>query len=159
MPPDQAARPDDRRQIGYLITDVARLMRAAFDRRARQIGLTRPQWQVLSRLHRYPGITQTELAEMLEMERATAGRMLDRLERRGWLVRSADPADRRVNRLHLTAEADGIQAEMGRIATEFLDEAMSGLGEEERAVLTAMMERVKTQLQAMGPRGAREDAA
>lgn len=159
MPPDPAARQDDRRHIGYLITDVARMMRAAFDRRARQIGLTRPQWQVLSRLHRYPGITQTELAEMLEMERATAGRMLDRLERRGWLVRSADPADRRVNRLHLTAEADGIQAEMGRIATEFLDEAMSGLAEEERALLTAMMERVKLQLQAMGPRGAREDAA
>jgi DNA-binding MarR family transcriptional regulator len=84
--------------------------------------------------------------------------MLDRLERRGWLVRSADPADRRVNRLHLTAEADGIQAEMGRIATEFLDEAMGGLAEEERAVLSAMMERVKAQLQAMGPRGAREDA-
>ena len=94
MPPDQVARQDDRRQIGYLITDVARMMRAAFDRRARQIGLTRPQWQVLSRLHRYPGITQTELAEMLEMERATAGRMLDRLERRGWLVRRPDPADR-----------------------------------------------------------------
>lgn len=154
MPPDQA----DRRHIGYLITDVARMMRAAFDRRARQIGLTRPQWQVLSRLHRYPGITQTELAEMLEMERATAGRMLDRLERRGWLVRRADPADRRVNRLHLTAEADGIQAEMGRIATEFLDEMMGGLADEERAVLTAMMERVKQQLQAMGPRGAKEDA-
>lgn len=159
MSPDQVARQDDRRHIGYLITDVARMMRAAFDRRARQIGLTRPQWQVLSRLHRYPGITQTELAEMLEMERATAGRMLDRLERRGWLVRSADPADRRVNRLHLTAEADGIQAEMGRIATEFLDEAMSGLAEEERTILTAMMERVKLQLQTMGPRGAREDAA
>ena len=47
---------------------------------------------------------------------------------------------------------------MGRIATEFLDEAMSDLAEEERAVLTAMMERVKAQLQAMGPRGAREDA-
>ncbi|WP_431305583.1 MarR family winged helix-turn-helix transcriptional regulator [Sediminicoccus sp. BL-A-41-H5] len=154
MPPDQA----DRRHIGYLITDVARMMRAAFDRRARQIGLTRPQWQVLSRLHRYPGITQTELAEMLEMERATAGRMLDRLERRGWLVRRPDPADRRVNRLHLTAEADGIQAEMGRIATEFLDEMMGGLADEERAVLTAMMERVKQQLQAMGPRGAKEDA-
>ena len=150
MSPDQAVTQDDRRHIGYLINDVARMMRAAFDRRARQIGLTRPQWQVLSRLHRYPGITQSELAEMLEMERATAGRMIDRLERRGWLIRQADLADRRVNRLHLTAEADGIQAEMGRIATAFLDEAMAGLGGDERAVLTELMERVKTQLQFMG---------
>lgn len=144
--------PDDRLHIGYLINDVARLMRAAFDRRVRQIGLTRPQWQVLSRLHRHPGISQSELAEMLEMERATAGRMLDRLERSGWVIRSADPTDRRINRLNLTAEAEGVQAEMGRIAETFLDDTLAGLEAGERAALTGMMERVKAQLQSM-PRG------
>jgi len=143
---------DDRRHIGYLITDVARLMRAAFDRRVRQIGLTRPQWQVLSRLHRHPGISQSELAEMLEMERATAGRMIDRLERRGWLIRSADPTDRRINRLNLTAEAESVQTEMGHIAERFLDDALAGLEAGERTALTDMMERVKAQLNAM-PRG------
>ena len=43
---------------------------------------------------------------MLEVEKATAGRMVDRMEKKGWVVRRADAADRRVNRLHLTAEAD-----------------------------------------------------
>ncbi|MCO6418988.1 MarR family transcriptional regulator [Siccirubricoccus sp. KC 17139] len=130
------------------------MMRAAFDRRVRRLGLTRSQWLVLSLLHRRPGVSQSELAEMLEVERAAAGRMVDRLERRNWLVRRPDRLDRRVNRLYLTAEADAVQAEMGRIAVELLDDAMAGLGAEEREALSDMLERVKAQLQGMSPRAA-----
>ncbi|MEN0074485.1 MAG: MarR family transcriptional regulator [Paracraurococcus sp.] len=150
---------EDRRQIGFLIADVARLMRASFDRRVRRIGLTRSQWLVLSRLHRHPGISQSELAEMLEVERATAGRMIDRMERRDWLVRRPDPDDRRVNRLYLTAAAERVQAEMGRIAETLLDDAMACLDEGEREALTGMMERVKGQLLGLGARRAAAPAA
>lgn len=152
-------RTDDRRQIAFLIADVARLMRSSFDRRVRRFGLTRSQWLVLSRLQRYPGISQSELAEMLEVERATAGRTIDRMERRGWLVRRPDAADRRINRLYLTAEAEGVQAELARIAEELLDDATASLDPGEREALTGMMERVKTQLLALGARGARADRA
>jgi len=150
IPPDS----DDRRYIGFLISDVARMMRATFDRRVRRIGLTRAQWQVLNLLHRRPGASQTELAEMLEVERATAGRMIDRLERKNWVERRPDATDRRVNRLFLTREARTIQAEMRRIGESLLDDAMAGLTDDERESLADIMERVKAQLQTMGPRGA-----
>lgn len=143
---------DERRTVGFLIADVARMMRSAFDRRVRQIGLTRSQWQVLSLLHRHPGLSQSELAEMLEVERATAGRMIDRLEQKGWVTRRRDPGDRRTWRLHLTAEAEAVQAEMGRIAAEMIDDAMAALHAGEREAMTDMLERVKTQLQTMAPR-------
>jgi MarR family transcriptional regulator for hemolysin len=143
---------DGRRYIGFLIADVARMMRSAFDRRVRRLGLTRSQWLVLSLLHRHPGVSQSELAEMLEVERATAGRMIDRLERKHWLVRRPDRDDRRINRLYLTEDAKGVQAEMGRIAAELLDDAMASLAEGEREALAEMMERMKAQLQSMGPR-------
>jgi DNA-binding MarR family transcriptional regulator len=143
---------DGRRYIGFLIADVARMMRSAFDRRVRRIGLTRSQWLVLSLLHRRPGVSQSELAEMLEVERATAGRMIDRLERKHWLVRRPDRDDRRINRLYLTEDAKDVQAEMGRIAEELLDDAMASLTEGEREALGEMMERMKAQLQSMGPR-------
>jgi hypothetical protein len=75
---------EDERHIGFLISDVARLLHTAFDRRVRRLGLTRWQWLVINRLHRRPG-AQSELAEMLEVEKATAGRMVDRMEKRaGW---------------------------------------------------------------------------
>ena len=148
----------DRRYTGVLISDVARLMRATFDRRVRQIGLTRSQWLVLSLLRRRPGASQSELAEMLEVERATAGRMVDRLERKNWVVRRPDASDRRVNRLYLTDEAKDVQAEMGRIAESMMDDAMASLAEGELELLTDMMERMKATLQSMGSRGPVEPA-
>jgi MarR family transcriptional regulator for hemolysin len=145
---------DERRTIGFLIADVARMMRSAFDRRVRRIGLTRSQWQVLSVLHWRPGLSQSELAEMLEVERATAGRLIDRLEQKGWVLRHRDPADRRTWRLHLTAEAEAVQAEMGQIAAEMIDDAMAALRPGEREALAEMLDRVKGQLTLMAPRGA-----
>lgn len=141
--------PEDERHIGFLISDVARMMRTAFDRRVRRLGLTRSQWLVLNRLHRRPGATQSELAEMLEVEKATAGRMVDRMEKKGWVVRRADAADRRVNRLHLTAEADLIQVQLAQIADSTVDDALALLSARERAEFSDWMRRVKRQLQAM----------
>ena len=58
--------------VGVMISDVARLLRTAFDRRVRRLGLTRAQWLVLTRLHRRPGASQSELADMMEVEKAPA---------------------------------------------------------------------------------------
>ena len=140
---------DDERHIGFLISDVARLMRTAFDRRVRNLGLTRSQWLVINRLYRHPDATQSELAEMLEVEKATAGRMVDRMEKKGWVVRRPDAADRRVNRLQLTAEAHLIQVQLAQIADRTVDDALALLSSDERDQFSEWMARVKRQLQAM----------
>src|SRR5437868_14016496 len=135
-------------------------MRTAFDRRVRKLGLTRSQWLVINRLHRRPGATQSELAEMLEVEKPTAGRMVDRMEARGWVERRADGADRRVNRLYLTREADLIQRRLSKIADRTIDDALSRLSLREREQFSDFMARVKRQLQAMlDPGSARRVAA
>jgi DNA-binding MarR family transcriptional regulator len=143
---------EDERHIGFLISDIARLMRTAFDRRVRRLGLTRAQWLVITRVNRRPGATQSELAEMLEVEKATAARMVDRMEKKGWVVRRSDAADRRVNRLHLTAEAELIQVQLAEIADRTVDDALALLSARERDQFAEWMRRVKRQLQAMiGP--------
>jgi MarR family transcriptional regulator for hemolysin len=149
--PDAAASAvqEDEREVGFVIADVARLMRTVFDRRVRRLGLTRAQWLVLNRLHRYPGATQSELAEMLEVEKATAGRIVDRMERHGWVVRRADAADRRVNRLHLTPTAARIEAQLKEIGEATVDDALALLAPHERAEFAALIGRVKRRLQAM----------
>ncbi len=140
---------EDERHIGFLISDVARLLRTAFDRRVRRLGLTRSQWLVINRLHRRPGATQSELADMLEVEKATAGRMVDRMEKKGWVVRRPDAADRRVNRLHLTEEADLIQVQLAQIADRTVDDALALLSAREREQFSEWMRGVKRQLLAM----------
>lgn len=141
--------PDDDEYIGYVLSDVARLIRTVFDRRVRDIGLTRAQWLVLTRLYRRPGASQTELADMLEIDRASAGRMIDRMQKNGWVERRADSEDRRINRLYLTADARRAHKDMWAIAETTVDDALAPLSAAEREQFTRLAARVKGQLQSM----------
>ena len=141
--------PDDDEYIGYVLSDVARLIRTVFDRRVRDIGLTRAQWLVLTRLYRRPGASQTELADMLEIDRASAGRMIDRMQKNGWVERRADSEDRRINRLYLTVEARRAHRNMWAIAEATVDDALAPLSTSEREQFTRLAARVKGQLQSM----------
>lgn len=133
-------REDLSRNFGFLLNDVARLMRTAYDRRIRKLGLTRAQWWVLTHLYRSNGVTQTELAETMEIEKPTLGRLLDRLEAKGWVRREHDATDRRVWRVHLTDEVEPALRTMRTIAAELRRDALTGLsaGERERFVDTLL---------------------
>jgi MarR family transcriptional regulator, transcriptional regulator for hemolysin len=132
--------------IGVMISDVARMLRTTFDRRVRKLGLTRAQWLVLTRLHRRPGASQSELAEMMEVEKATAGRMIDRLEAKGWVERRAQNGDRRVKRVHLTSEAELVHKRIWRVAEQTLDDALANFSVQEGKQLRALLARVKQNL-------------
>ena len=125
-------REDLSRNFGFLLNDVARLMRTAYDRRIRKLGLTRAQWWVLTHLYRSSGVSQTELAETLEIEKPTLGRLLDRLEAKGWVRREHDAADRRVWRVHLTDEVEPALRTMRTIAAELRRDALAGINAAER---------------------------
>ena len=140
---------EDERYFGFLVSDVARLLRTEFDRRVRDIGLTRSQWLALTRIYRQPGCTQSELAETMEMEKGPAGRLVDRLEDNGFVIREADPADRRVKRIHLTPEAEAIERTMRRIAAQTIHEALSDLDEIDRDRAVELLITVKARLQEM----------
>jgi len=144
--------PHDETYIGYAITDVSRLMRTVFERRVRATGLTRAQWLVIARLRRHPGLSQSEIADLLEIEKASAGRLIDRMQAKGWLQRRDDASDRRVNRLHLTPEAERLHAAIWPVAEATVDVALGDLSVEERRQLTRLMARVKSKLQAMAER-------
>jgi len=132
--------------LGSVISDVSRLLRRSFDARARGIGVTRPQWQVLTTLARNEGVNQGRLAELLDVEPITVCRMVDRLQEGDLVERRADPADRRSWRLFLTAKARGLLAELRPLAEEMLDDALEGLSDDERAMLRAMLERMRANL-------------
>ena len=113
--------PNTDEYIGVVISDVARLLRTEFDRRVRRLGITRAQWLVLTRLHRRPGASHSELAEMMEVEKATAGRMIDRLVANGWVERRTQRDDRRVKRVYLTPEAERVHKRIWRVAEDTVE--------------------------------------
>jgi DNA-binding MarR family transcriptional regulator len=138
--------PNTDEYIGVMISDVARLLRTAFDRRMRRLGLTRAQWLVLTRLHRRPGASQSELAEMMEVEKASAGRMIDRLEAKGWLERRVQQDDRRIKRIYLTSAAQRVHKRIWRIAEVTVDHALASLSTQESTQLMKLLVRVKRNL-------------
>jgi DNA-binding MarR family transcriptional regulator len=132
--------------VGVLLTQVSRLLRRSFDERARAIGVTRPQWQMLTILVRNPGIHQGGLAELLEVEPITAARMIDRLQDAGLVERRADPADRRTWRVHPTQKGKSLLEALQPSARETLDEALEGILPAEQDRLLKLLCQVRANL-------------
>jgi MarR family transcriptional regulator for hemolysin len=110
-----------------VLSNVARMMRTLADARARNHGMTRAQWMILVWLDRQPGMSQNEMAALIEVEPITVGRLIDRLERRGMVERRPDPADRRIWRLHLKPEAEPMLQEIAKARVELNAMMIAGL--------------------------------
>lgn len=132
--------------LGFLMSDVSRLMRRRFDERARRIGVTRAQWRALTTLSRCEGIQQSGLAELLEVEPITLCRMLDRLADAGLIERRRDPADRRAWRIHLTEQARPLLIRLRSIADELFSEALEGFAAPDQARLHDDLSRIRFNL-------------
>lgn len=135
--------------VGYLIGDVSRMIRTVYDRRVEPLGLTRAQWRVMTRLNRLESCTQTELATELEIEKPTLGKLIERLEAKGWVERQADATDARSKRLFLTPAARPLLEEMSQRADEVIEGVFAGIGKEDADRLRATMTRIKDNLSGM----------
>ena len=134
------------RNLGFLIHDVARLMRTAFDRGTASIGLTRSQWWVMVYLYRQDGLTQTELAEVLDLGKVTLGGLIDRLEAKGWVKRQPDPVDRRVKRIFLTDQAGDVTSKMVVVGRNLMGEVTQGMSRDEHDQLVDLLVGLKANL-------------
>lgn len=140
--------PQDPKTVGLLLIDVARILRKRFDQNCRGTGLTRAQWQVLASLYHNEGMTQGALADRLEVEPITIGRIIDRLETAGMLERRPHPTDRRAWQLYLLPAAHPILETLKGIGADTRAELLAGLGEEDVQTVIALLTRMKDNLQA-----------
>ena len=139
-------REDFSRNFGIILHDVARLLRLSYDRRMKALGLTRMQWWVLTHLYRNDGVTQSELAQILEMDKPSLGRLLDRMESSGWLTREEDAKDRRAKRVLLTQEVGPAMKTMRAAAAETRKEALSGISKREQEQFVDTLLKLKANL-------------
>ncbi len=137
---------DYSRDLLFLVHDVARLMRTEGDKRARAHGMTRAQWVILIWLNRWPGLSQKEVAEFLEVEPITVARLVDRLEARGMVERRPDPADRRVWRLHLRPAAQPVLDDIAVHKAEMLEMATAGLDDDAKRLVAEALLRMKANI-------------
>ena len=117
---------DLKRQLVAQLVESSRLLRNYIDHRAKARGTTRAQWIVLFRLRQQEGLSQVDLADVLELQPISLVRLLDRLVEHNLLERRPDPKDRRANRLFLTAAGrqlvDDLDSLRDTIATDVLQD-------------------------------------
>ena len=88
---------------GHYIRRLQQIAVAVFLQETEAQGVTPVQYAALQTVHNTPGIDQRTLAGAIGFDTSTIAGVIDRLESRGLLQRSASPDDRRVRRLALTA--------------------------------------------------------
>ena len=139
------------KNFGFLLHDVARLLRRRMDQSAHNLGLTSAQWRVLAHVARcetlkQQPLNQANLADLLDMEPITLSRQIDRMEAAGLIERRPDPADRRAHRLFLTDTAWPLVNSFRAVGAEVLKTALVGVSEEEVAALTDVLGRMRTNI-------------
>jgi MarR family transcriptional regulator for hemolysin len=138
---------DLKRQLVAQLVESSRLLRNYIDQRAKSRGSTRAQWIVLFRLREQEGLSQVDLAEVLELQPISLVRLLDRLVEHGLVERRHDPRDRRANRLFLTASGrqlvDDLDSLRDSIATEVLQDVPTESIQTSLETLRDIKERIK----------------
>lgn len=137
---------DPKRSFGFLIQDVARLMRRNFNRRVSTLGLTQAQWQALAHISAREGLNQAALADILEVQPISVARLIDRMEAAGWIERRQDPNDRRAVQLYLREKAEPMLEQMWAYAALTRAEASKGLSEKEKETLLDLLSRMRVNL-------------
>lgn len=133
-------------RLGFLMHDVSRLRRIVFDDFMKPIGLTRSQWWILAHLSRHDGMIQSDLANLLEVGKASLGGLIDRLELSKFIERRAGGPDRRVKRIYLTTAGTRIVDQMRAPGHAMSERVLAGLDTASRHALVDMLSLIKRNL-------------
>ena len=143
MPAELDDQARDGIRLSFLIHDVSRMRRSAYDHYMKPLGITRAQWWVLAHLSRHDGMMQTQLADVLEVGKASLGDVIESLESGGWVSRRPDPTDKRAKRVYLSKSAQGLIKRMTQLEVEFNERVLADLPPEEQATLFKLLIKVK----------------
>ena len=139
---------DLKKQLITQLVESSRFLRNYIDQRAKGRGTTRAQWIVLFRLRDQEGLSQVDLADVLELQPISLVRLLDRLVEHGLVERRSDPRDRRANRLFLTVSgrqlADDLDSLRDSIAIDVFQGVPAAAIETSLKTLRDVKERIKT---------------
>ena len=147
--------------FGFVVTDIARLIRAEMDRRIAEagIGVTAGEARALSHAARAGAVRQTALAERMGVEAMTASGYLDRLEAQGLIERQPDPSDRRAKLVCLTDAAQDVLTAVTRLGDDLRLTIASTMSDADWRALNAGLLQVRDALASMRAENRESDAA
>ncbi len=136
----------DLSSLGFLIADVAKLMRRSFEKHLQDKSLTLSQARALVYVAKHQGCRQVDLAEMLEIKPITLARLIDQLEQADLVERRRDPSDRRAHLLFLRPKADAELSTIAHVGQQTHKDALRNLSQDEAQALVSALQRVRNNL-------------
>jgi DNA-binding MarR family transcriptional regulator len=133
--------------LDSLFAQICRLKHARIHTLLDELGLYRGQPSVLQALWEQEGLMHAELARSLHVQPATITRMLQRMERAGFLERRPDPEDQRISRVYLTEAGRAVQSDVQQVWRRLEEEAFAGFALEERVLVRRFFMRIRENLQ------------
>ncbi len=136
--------------LGYIIHQSYRRMAVGLQRafQAKGYDITPEQWSVLSRLWEIEGFHQRMLAKKTAKDRHNITRILNLLEKNGFVKRARDPKDRRILRVYLTKKGKSLQKKLTPIAIHFLQKCFAGLNQKDIKELERVHKKILRNLEA-----------
>ena len=134
--------------FGFRVARIARRLRQAVDAELRAYGLTDATWRPLAYVGKLGGgVRQKELATALSIEGPTLVRLLDSLERRGFIERREDESDRRARGIHLTLAGRELAVRAARIGNDLQSRLLAGVPEADLETCERVLETLERELE------------
>jgi DNA-binding MarR family transcriptional regulator len=132
---------------GHLIRRLHQQSTQLFTQRTQAAGydLTPVQYAALEAIYEHPGTDQARVAELIAYDRATIGGVIDRLEKKGWVLRVISERDRRARALSLTAQGNKIRAALQPIVQDLQNDILHPLNEADRSCFIGLAQQVVLQ--------------
>lgn len=134
---------DIEQNVGFLLAKAYQRGFAMFRDRLTGYGITPPQFSLLAFLWKQDGLSQAELSEKSQIDRATMVGLVDRMEDLGLVKREKHAYDRRAWRICLTQKGRGLEDELCSIATEVTGLLTSKLSERETRELKKILSKIR----------------
>ena len=138
---------DMERNLGFVISDLQRLITTAMDKELKALDLTRSQLRIMLHLSRRDGLTQVRIAEDLDMGKVAVGGLLDRLEGKGLVQRRPHPTDRRATHVFLTPSAEALYKPIVESGRYVMDKMLAGISTQKQTELIDLLLTVKQNTQ------------
>jgi DNA-binding MarR family transcriptional regulator len=113
----------------------------------KEYGLSGPTYGFLFFLLNKDGITEKEITDLMLVDKATTTRAVSRLVKEGYVRKQGDPADKRVQRIHITKKASSLKPRLRQVKKDWMELVLGDLDESERTMLMELLTRIEDNLQ------------
>lgn len=133
--------------VGFMANKYNKEITEAFSERILSHGITRVQWIALYYIGENEGITQKQLAQMLDSKESSIVRLIDRMEKEEIVKREKDTSDRRITKLYLTQKGVQKREEIIPVGKKFSDDSIKGIKEEDLKIFKDVLNKIVKNLQ------------